>query len=102
MATRKKSPPLGAVLALLTLTAVDGEFTKIMDGFNWQLIMKLSKNDFCYGSSRWTDGNAHNANYMNGNGRNPLHPAPWRQAPSPFCLSFFLLTSSAFMSMSFR
>ena len=102
MATRKKSSPLGAaaLLALLTLTGVDGEFTKIMDSDTWQLVMKLSKNDFCYGSSRWTDGNAHNANYMNGNGRNPLRPALWRQVP--FCFSFFLLTSSAFMSMSFR
>ena len=96
MATRKKNPPLGAaaLLALLTLTAVDGEFTKIMDGFNWQLIMKLSKNDFCYGSSRWTDGNAHNANYMNGNGRDLPNHARRRQVPLRFCLCFFFVSVS--------
>ena len=35
-----------------------GEFQKTMDGATWQLVMKLSQNQFCYGSSRWTDGNA--------------------------------------------
>ena len=93
MATRRKSPPLGAVLALLTLTAVDGEFTKIMDGFNWQLIMKLSKNDFCYGSSRWTDGNAHNANYMNG--KTEIPPA-LRLTSAVAILSFFFLSLFVF------
>lgn len=27
----------------------------------WTLVMKLSAGDFCYGSSRWTDGTAYNA-----------------------------------------
>eukprot|EP00437_Effrenium_voratum_P035739 CAMPEP_0181487278 /NCGR_PEP_ID=MMETSP1110-20121109/47719_1 /TAXON_ID=174948 /ORGANISM="Symbiodinium sp., Strain CCMP421" /LENGTH=472 /DNA_ID=CAMNT_0023613745 /DNA_START=59 /DNA_END=1477 /DNA_ORIENTATION=- len=30
----------------------------------WVLVMKLSKNDFCYSSTRWTDGKAHNPDKM--------------------------------------
>ena len=30
----------------------------------WALVMKLSKNDFCHGSSRWTDGQAWNPDRM--------------------------------------
>ena len=33
-------------------------------GDKWALVMKLSKNDFCHGSSRWTDGEAFNADKM--------------------------------------
>ena len=31
---------------------------------HWALVMKLSKNDFCYGSMRWNDGKAHNPDKM--------------------------------------
>ena len=31
---------------------------------HWALVMKLSKNDFCYGSTRWNDGKAHNPDKM--------------------------------------
>ena len=37
---------------------------KTTDDSTWVLLMKLSKNDFCYGSRRWTDGQAFNANKM--------------------------------------
>ena len=30
----------------------------------WTLVMKLSKNDFCYGSSRWTDSSPFNESYL--------------------------------------
>mmetsp|Transcript_19777 Transcript_19777/g.37214 ORF Transcript_19777/g.37214 Transcript_19777/m.37214 type:complete len:511 (-) Transcript_19777:57-1589(-) len=31
---------------------------------HWALVMKLSKNDFCYGSTKWSDGKAHNPDKM--------------------------------------
>jgi hypothetical protein len=40
-------------------------FWKQEDGVSWALVMKLSKNDFCFDSGRWTDGNAFQQdNYM--------------------------------------
>ena len=52
-------------LALLVSVGVDGEYQKAIGGVPYQLVMKLSKNDFCYGSSRWTDGAAFNTHLMN-------------------------------------
>jgi len=54
-----------AAFAFALLVSVDGEYQKSISGENWQLVMKLSKNDFCYGSSRWTDGAAFNTHLMN-------------------------------------
>ncbi len=34
------------------------------DGGGWTLIMKLSKNEFCYGSTRWTDQTPRNADKL--------------------------------------
>ena len=34
------------------------------NGDSWALVMKLSKNDFCHGSSRWTDGQATNPHFL--------------------------------------
>ncbi|CAJ1430955.1 unnamed protein product, partial [Effrenium voratum] len=34
------------------------------DGAKWALVMKLSRNDFCHGSPRWTDGQAFNPHKM--------------------------------------
>ncbi|CAK9030889.1 DUF2341 domain-containing protein [Durusdinium trenchii] len=39
-------------------------FVKESDGESWALVMKLSKNDFCHGSPRWTDQHAFHADKM--------------------------------------
>eukprot|EP01048_Picozoa_sp_COSAG05_P006214 COSAG05_NODE_393_length_10383_cov_34.037923_4_plen_2027_part_00 len=44
--------------------AFDGIEETDQDGVRWGLVMKLSKNEFCYSSSRWTDGNGYNVQYM--------------------------------------
>jgi hypothetical protein len=54
-----------AAFAFSLLGVVDGEYQASISGENWQLVMKLSKNDFCYGSSRWTDGAAFNTHLLN-------------------------------------
>lgn len=38
--------------------------SKTFSGEEYTLVMKLSKNDFCYGSSKWTDGLDFNMNLM--------------------------------------
>lgn len=51
-ASVKEIPGIGKVLV------------KEEGGQKWVLLMKLSKNQFCHGSSRWTDGQAYNAGKM--------------------------------------
>ena len=56
--------------SLGSLTSIDGVSEKVFvkaddsDDSSWALVMKLSKNDFCYDSSKWTDGKAFNPNKM--------------------------------------
>jgi hypothetical protein len=39
-------------------------FFKVIDGQKYVLVMKLSRNDFCMGSSKWTDGQPFNSDKM--------------------------------------
>ena len=36
----------------------------MIDGVLWRLVMKLSKNSFCYGSEKWDDDKSYNAGYL--------------------------------------
>ncbi|KAK3239336.1 hypothetical protein CYMTET_50730, partial [Cymbomonas tetramitiformis] len=60
--------PLQGMAGIDTVESFDGigdVLTRVDEnGLKWALVMKLSKNDFCYGSSRWTDGAAFNAHQM--------------------------------------
>ena len=47
-------------MAILKCLQGSTGFTKIINGETWLVVMKLSKNDFCYGSQRWTDGHSYN------------------------------------------
>lgn len=40
------------------IAGVGDVYTQVVGSKLWALVMKLSKNDFCYGSSKWTDGAA--------------------------------------------
>jgi len=57
----------------------------VTDGGGWTLVMKLSKNDFCYESERWTDEFGYNEQYM----LDPVLPAA--QQYDAKSLAFFRL-----------
>ena len=63
VASRRSTPALPPML--LASSRRSGGYTKMIDGESDVLVMKLSKNEFCYGSSRWTDGSAYNTQFMN-------------------------------------
>ena len=43
---------------------LQGFITKSLNGETWLVVMKLSKNEFCFGSPRWTDGQQYNADKL--------------------------------------
>jgi hypothetical protein len=46
------------------LPGIGNVYTEVVDNELWALVMKLSKNDFCYGSDKWKDGVGHNLDKM--------------------------------------
>ena len=49
---------------LVNMPGLGQVYVKEEGGAKWALVMKLSKNDFCHGSSKWKDGQAFNPDKM--------------------------------------
>ncbi|CAJ1393855.1 unnamed protein product [Effrenium voratum] len=58
---KPRSPRRGQVVDMPGMGQV---YVMEEDGAKWALVMKLSRNDFCHGSPRWTDGQAFNPHKM--------------------------------------